>query len=55
MWKDTIVEESRKPGELLAKRFNYDVHKIFEYLRKQEKKHDKKMLITKHFPVNKTN
>ena len=46
MWKDIIVEEARKPGEQLAKRFNYDIHKIFEFLRKQEEKHNKNIFIS---------
>ena len=37
MWEDPIVKEVRKAGEDLAKKCNYDIHEMAEYLRKRNK------------------
>jgi hypothetical protein len=37
MWEDPIVQEVRKAGDELAKKYDYDVHLYFEGLRKNEK------------------
>ena len=37
MWKDPIVEETRKRREEFAGRFNYDIKAIGEELRRQRK------------------
>ncbi len=37
MWKDTIVDETRKAREEYAARFNYDLESIFNDLKEQEK------------------
>ena len=37
MWKDPIVEETRRRREELARRFNYDIKAIGEALRRQQK------------------
>ena len=37
MWKDPIVEETRKRREEFARRFNYDIKAIGEELRRQRK------------------
>jgi hypothetical protein len=37
MWKDPIVEEVRKAGEELFKQANYDLHTLFENIRKSQK------------------
>lgn len=36
MWEDPIVTEVRKVREQLAKKFNFDLHAIFEDLRKSQ-------------------
>ena len=38
MWKDPIVQEVRKAGEELAKKSNYDLSRLFQSLRNNEKK-----------------
>lgn len=38
MWKDPIVEEVRSARDSIAKRFGYDLKRIFADLRKSEKK-----------------
>ncbi len=38
MWKDPIVEEVRSARDSIAKRFGYDLKRIFTDLRKSEKK-----------------
>ena len=37
MWKDPIVEETRRRREELARQFNYDIEAIGEALRRQQK------------------
>lgn len=37
MWNDPIVEESRRVGEELAARFNYDIQALGEYLIARQK------------------
>lgn len=37
MWKDEIVEETRKVREEYAEKFNYDLEAIYKDLKKQEK------------------
>ena len=44
MWQDPIVEEVRKAGEELARRANYDLHTFFENLRKNQSKHNDKVV-----------
>jgi len=36
MWEDPIVAEVRRVRDELAAEFNYDVHAIFEDMRKRE-------------------
>jgi hypothetical protein len=43
MWEDPIVDETRKAGEELAKRANYDLHTFFENLRNNGKKENGKL------------
>ncbi len=38
MWKDPIVEEVRTARDAYAKRFGYDLKRIFADVRKAEKK-----------------
>ena len=38
MWRDPIVEEVRRAREELARRASYNLHTLFENLRKNEKK-----------------
>ncbi len=38
MWKDPIVDEVRKAREELASRFDYDLGRISEFLREEERK-----------------
>jgi rubrerythrin len=39
MWKDEIVEEVRAVREAYAARFDYDVARMFEDIRKKEQEH----------------
>jgi len=36
MWKDLIVEEIRKYRDEYARKFNYDLHKICQDIRKRQ-------------------
>lgn len=38
MWTDPIVDEVRKVREAYAKKFDYDLDRIFADLKKQQKK-----------------
>jgi hypothetical protein len=38
-WKDPIVEEVRKIREAHAAQFDYDLHRIFDDIRKHEQEH----------------
>jgi hypothetical protein len=38
MWKDNIVEQVREVRQEYAKRFNYDLDRIYADLKKQESK-----------------
>ncbi len=44
MWKDPIVQEVRKAGEILAKQANYDLHTFFQNMRNNEKKQNPKIV-----------
>lgn len=44
MWKDPIIEEIHKIREEHAKKFDYDLDKIFADLKKQEFKSGKKFV-----------
>ncbi len=44
MFNDPIVDETRKAGEELAKKANYNIHTFFENLRQKEKKEDRKII-----------
>lgn len=37
MWEDPIVNEVRKAGKNIIKKHGNDLHKVCEYLRKDEK------------------
>jgi hypothetical protein len=47
MWRDPIVEEVRKAREELFKQANYDLHALFESLRKSQKERNVKMVSEK--------
>ena len=38
MFKDPIVAEVRAAGDRLARRFNYDLRALFEFLKEEERK-----------------
>ena len=38
-WKDEIVEEVRAAGEAYAAKFDYDLKRMFEDLKKKEAEH----------------
>ncbi len=40
--KDEIIEELHKHREEFASKFNYDIRKMFEYLREQREKSGRK-------------
>ena len=42
MCNDPIVSETRKAGEELARKANFNVHTFFENLRRKEKEEDRK-------------
>lgn len=42
MWKDPIVEETRKLREQYASKLNHDIDKIYEDIQLQQNKSDKK-------------
>ena len=44
MWKDPIVEETRKLREEYASRFKHDVDAIFEDIRKRQRESGKKFV-----------
>ncbi|HJX27204.1 MAG TPA: hypothetical protein VJ885_04780 [Thermoanaerobaculia bacterium] len=44
MWNDPIVEEVRKVREEHAARFDYDLERIFQDLKEQEKKSGRKVV-----------
>lgn len=46
--KDEIIDEIHKHREEFAAKFNYDIDKMFKYLREQEKKSGRK-----YFPSSK--
>jgi hypothetical protein len=47
MWRDPIVEEVRKAREELFKQANYDLHALFESLRKSQKERNVKVVSKK--------
>lgn len=44
MWKDTIVEETRKARNEYAAKFNYDLDAMYEDLKKQEQQNKEKLV-----------
>jgi hypothetical protein len=44
MWKDEIVEETRKVREEYAANFNYDLEAIYKDLKEQEKQGKRKIV-----------
>lgn len=51
MWRDPIVEDVRKAGEVLAKRANYDLHTFFQNLRNNEKERNPKVVSRAEYKV----
>lgn len=50
MWKDPIVEETRKLREQYASKFNQDIDSIYEDIRRRQALSSKKMV---SFPARK--
>jgi hypothetical protein len=44
MWKDPIVEETRKLREQYAKQYNENLDAIFEDIKRRQAKSDKKLV-----------
>jgi len=44
MWEDPIVKEVRKIREEHAAQFNYNLHAIYDDLKKQERKSGRKLV-----------
>jgi len=44
MWKDEIVEETKRLREEYAAKFHYDLDAIYEDLRKQEKQSQREIV-----------
>ncbi len=44
MWKDTIVEETRKARDEYAAKFNYDLDAMYEDLKEKEKQNEERLV-----------
>ena len=44
MWEDPIVQEIRRIREAHSNRFNNDLQAIYQHLKEQEKKNEKKFV-----------
>jgi hypothetical protein len=44
MWRDTIVDETRKAREEYAARFNYDLEAIYRDLKEKEEKSEREVV-----------
>jgi hypothetical protein len=44
MWRDTIVDETRKAREEYAARFNYDLEAIYNDLKEKEEKCEREVV-----------
>ena len=54
MIADPIVEEVRTAGKKFTKEFDDDIHKVIDYLKKQEKKHKQRLIYPEQFHPSKT-
>ena len=54
MWKDPIVEETRRRREELARRFNYNIKAIAEALKRQQMRSEQKPITRSPKPVRTT-
>jgi hypothetical protein len=52
MWKDPIVEEVREIRDELAKKFDYDLNRIFEHMRQQQAEGGRKVVCLQPKPVD---
>lgn len=48
MWRDTIVDETRKAREEYAARFDYDLEAIYRDLKEKEEKGDRELVSLPH-------
>ena len=56
MWKDPIVEETRKLREQYAKKHNHDIDAIFKNIQNRQKKSNKKYVsFPPHKPIKTSN
>jgi hypothetical protein len=46
MRKDPIVEEVRKAGNRLARKYGYDLHKLCEHFRKTEREFEANVVLS---------
>ncbi|MBI1745290.1 MAG: hypothetical protein HYR55_01730 [Acidobacteria bacterium] len=44
MWKDTIVEETRKVREEYAAQFDYDLEAVYQDLKEKEKQSEREVV-----------
>lgn len=44
MWEDSIVKEVREAGAKIAEECDYDMHKFFDLMRKNQRKSGKKAM-----------
>lgn len=44
MWRDTIVDETRKAREEYAAKFNYDLEAIYRDLKEKEEKSEREVV-----------
>jgi len=52
-WKDPIVEEVRRAREAYAARFDYDLERMFEDIKKREQEHPERLATIKPVKPNK--
>jgi len=56
MWKDPIVEETRKLREQYAKQHNHDIDAIFKDIKQRQTKSDRKQVsFPPHKPIKESN
>ena len=56
MWKDPIVEETRKLREQYASQFNHDIDAIFMDIQQRQAQSDKKLVsFPAHEPLKRSN
>ena len=55
MWKDPIVEETRRLRAELSREFNDDSQALLDYIKEKDKKREQKVISRPSRPVNSEN